>query len=404
MKIIINFLILMKIITIINSSVIEKSRNDIKSKNQKSPKKIRHSERVLNDVNQKLKKILAQRSQIYETQRNLRLNPKKHLNLVLSSKNQLMKFSWKDGDLTMASESSYRGADGKIKVIVALENRFPERDVVKSQMQCTLHVMNHGIQYLKIKKIARFRVDFRSNCFRNTFTKYFIGNNLYKNPVGVKVSLGFVKLEFMFKNFNTGFNFTYYMLPQYTTKKNLRRRRIRLPTVRDYSISAHTRKLTGDKIKAKISRKLERDQIKPNFSRKSKNVKIKENLSRKLKSEQIQGNFPRKLRTDKIQGVEKRKGGPQRVKNTKGFRKRKGGRVFRKSDRVLFNTRYRFKSSRYSFDIVSNFSKKAFFSYDTLKRIWTSSNTGKCHQINLPSLHLTNLFRKQPIGMRCSGV
>lgn len=347
-------LITLFLLTMLKSSVIEKNRNDITSKADgitKTPK--RHSERVLNDINDKLKKILAQRSEIYKTERNLNLDPNKHVDLVLAAKDKMLKFRWKNGKFNFGADpSTYRTVDGKIKVMVALENRFPPREVQKNQMQCTLHMKNHGMNFNKRKRVSRFRVDFRSNCFRNTFTKYFIGTGMYKNPIGVKINLDFVNIKYMFKNIATNYNFTYYFLPIYyaTVKKGPPR-----PYTEQSPEIAHTRKLKNRKLK--------------------------------LKNEKKHGKKKhRKLFFKKLHGFAKRL-------NIFGHN--------RNSKRVLFDKRYTYKSSKYSFDIVVNVAQEAHFTYDTLRRIWDSSNTVKCSRYDVPSPHIFQLYRKQPIGMKC---
>ena len=192
-------------------------KNDISSKTVHIKKTRKgHSERILFGVNENLKRILAQRSKFFKTERNLKLNPNKHLDLVVTAKNKVLGFGWKKGEFSFGQkESQYRTKDGKLKLLVALENRYPIRNLQKNNMQCTLHVKNHGIDYVRKKRISRFRVDFRSNCFRNTYTKYYIGANMHINPIEVKIDLDFVQVLYQFKNDKVDYNFSYIIKPVY---------------------------------------------------------------------------------------------------------------------------------------------------------------------------------------------
>ena len=87
----------------------------------------------------------------------------------------------------------------------------------------------------------------------------------------------------------------------------------------------------------------------------------------------------------------------------KGFRKNlkaKLGMSFGQRNR-LYTVRGIFKTSKYSFDIISNSAGEAHYSYDTLRRIWTSNNTVKCSKFSLKDDHLNELNAREPIGMKC---
>ena len=240
-------LITLLFLKMLQLSKIEKNINDISSKADKI-KKTRKS-RILFGVNEKLKKVLAQRSKYIKTEKFLKLNPKRHLDLASSTKQKLLNTFGEEE----RNEPKYRMHEGKKKIIVALESRFPIRTIKKNQMQCTLYVKNYGVNFHKLKRLSRLRLDFRSNCFKNTYTKYYIGVSMYKNPIGIKINLDFINIGYLFKNIRTDYNFSYiFSTPYYARLKDLdNHKKYEEETQADNSTTAHVRKLKLIKKKKK---------------------------------------------------------------------------------------------------------------------------------------------------------
>ena len=386
------------------------------SHNQKTNKtpKINHSSRVLNDINQQLTKILSQRSSQYETKRNLNLDPKKHVDLVLSAKDKMLQFTFHGNRLIMKDDmGTFKSSDGKIKVMAALENRFPRRDVRSNQMQCTLYLKNYGINYNGRSRQARFRVDFRSNCFKNTFTKYFLGMNFFKNPIGVKINLGFVTVYYKFKNVRTPYNFSYYFKPMYFSRRIY-------PLPKPYTIKghelAHTRtaikaikaikKVKKNKKKIKIKKKLQRgssrgsaNEMSHNRSQYGPDSRSSRGSANKMSHNRSQyGPDSRSSRGSSRRMVERKlRYGIGRLRgNLRGrFNSFRGNRRAPQKDWGMT-----YKNAKDNFDIVVDISGRAHFDYNVVKKIFNGENSGKCsrYTIRMPG---ESSFGLKPIGMKC---
>ena len=59
------------------------------------------------------------------------------------------------------------------------------------QMQCSLYAKNHGVMFRKSEQITILKVEYKSNCFKNTYHHVYIFKNKYTPTWWITINYGF---------------------------------------------------------------------------------------------------------------------------------------------------------------------------------------------------------------------